>query len=77
MKFDPVGKTNTELVEKAIDLVQEARELMNIVMDQIPNQRFVDAYYTYNEAGLMQASGEGNPYDLSLVKILEDIEGEI
>jgi hypothetical protein len=77
MKFNIVGKTNHEIVEHALELVQEARELMNIVMDQIPSEQYVNSYYNSNEAGLMQAAGECGPYNMSLVQILEDIEGEI
>jgi len=77
MKFNTVGKTNHEIVEYALELVQEARELMDIVMDQIPSEQYINSYYNSNEAGLMQAAGECDPHDMSLVQILEDIEGEI
>jgi hypothetical protein len=66
-----------EMVEKAIELIQEAKELMDIVMDS--DSRLSKEYYAYNEAGIQQALGEGNPYDMSLPKILKEIEenGEI
>jgi hypothetical protein len=66
-----------EMVEKAIELIQEAKELMDIVMDS--DSRLSKEYYAYNEAGIQQALGNGNPYDISLPKILKEIKenGEI
>jgi hypothetical protein len=51
--------------------------LMDIVMDS--DSRLSREYYAYNEAGIQQALGEGNPYDMSLPKILKEIEenGEV
>lgn len=76
-KIDTVGMTQTQMVEKAIELIQEAKELMDIVMDS--DSQLSNNYYTYGEYGIGQALGLYNPYDGSLPKILEKIEedGEI
>jgi hypothetical protein len=77
IKIDPIGMGQYEMVEKAIELIQEAKELMDIVMDS--DSRLSREYYAYNEAGIQQALGNGNPYDMSLPKILKEIEenGEV
>jgi mevalonate kinase len=77
MKTIRIGMGQYEMVEKAIELIQEAKELMDVVMDS--NSQLSREYYAYNEAGIRQALGEGNPYDISLPKILKEIEenGEV
>jgi hypothetical protein len=72
--------TSVDKVQRAIDLIQKAKELMDEVMDvcygdsQISNE-----YYNYGQFGIQQALGEGNPYDGSLIKIRDNLieDGEV
>ena len=77
IQIDIVGMSQSDMVEKSIELIQEAQCLMDIVMDS--NSQLSRHYYAYGEYGIKQALGEGNPYDGSLPKILEKIkeDGEI
>ena len=74
---DIIGLTNKEMVEKAISLIEEAKKIMDIVMDSMSHSRLAAEYYAYGEFGIKQALGKGNPYDGSLPKIIENMEGEV
>lgn len=69
MKNAPKPMTNADKVQKAIDLITEAREIMDEVMDVCYHGQLNRYYYAYGEYGIKQALGEGNPNDGSLIKI--------
>lgn len=65
------------LVQKAIDHIQQAKDLMDEVMaTYFLNSRIPNEYYAYGQFGIQQALGEGNPYDGSLIQIRDNILAE-
>lgn len=75
----PKPMTSADKVQKAIDLITEARHIMDEIMDVcFGDSTYANNYYVYGEFGIKQALGEGNPYDGSLIKIRDRIieEGE-
>jgi len=69
---------STEKVEKAIDLIEQARELMNdVVSGPLADYRICSEYYAYGEFGIRQAGGgKGNPNDGKLQDIIDKLEEE-
>jgi hypothetical protein len=66
--------TSVDKVQKAIDLIQEAKEIMDEVMDVcFGDSTYASNYYAYGEFGIQQALGKGNPYDGSLIKIRDEL----
>lgn len=71
------AESNIEKVEKAINLVQEARRIIHSVMEgSLREYRLYNEYYSYGEFGLIEAVGIGNPNDSSLLTILEKLKEE-
>tara|TARA_Y100000034_G_C6757785_1_gene337278 strand:+ start:269 stop:487 length:219 start_codon:yes stop_codon:yes gene_type:complete len=62
-----------EVLNEAIELVQEARQLVDSVMDDSPNKSHYESYGKY---GFDQLLGNGNPYDSSIFTEIEDLEKE-
>jgi len=56
-------------IEEAMNLIQKAQMLVNDALRGTNMQSHFDAYGKY---GFNQLLGNGNPYDGSLPKILED-----
>lgn len=70
----PKPMTTVDKVQKAIDLITEAKEIMDEVMDVCyGDSQFSNEYYAYGQFGIQQALGEGNPYDGSLIKIRDQL----
>ena len=63
-----------EQLEQAIDLIQEANEIVDEVMEDSSNGAHYKAYGKY---GFNQLLGLGNPYDGSLQKIINNLEEEL
>ena len=59
----------TELIEQAMELVREARDLVVSAVEGTSIKANFDAYGQY---GFMQLLGEGNPYDSSLNSLLNE-----
>lgn len=59
-----------EMLEQAIDLVCEAQNLVDEVMDG-------DSHYeSYGKYGFLQLLGNGNEYDTSLFDVVDFLEEE-
>jgi len=63
-------KEKIEMLEQAIDLVCQAQNLVDEVMDG-------DSHYeSYGKYGFLQLLGNGNEYDTSLFNVVESLEEE-
>jgi len=70
-------KSNVEKIEMAMDLIQEARDLIDSVLNGDLEHFIISSnYYAYAEYGLKTAMGEGNPYDGKLQDIIDNLEEE-
>lgn len=70
--------TNIETIEKAIELIQEARSLVDSVVatGDLNDFHISKEYYAYGEFGFRQLLGKGNPYDGKLQDIIDKLEEE-
>ena len=56
---------------EAIELIQEARDLV----DEALNDTKAESHYkAYNKYGMNQLLGNGNPYDISLYELKQEFE---
>jgi len=62
-----------ELIEQAINLVEQAQSMVDEVMYDHSNKSHYEAYGKY---GFNQLLGNGNPYDTGLTNILNDLDDE-
>ena len=68
---------NIQKIEKAIELIHEARDLVDSVMHgDMEHFQITSNYYTYGEYGIIQLLGEGNPYDGKLEDIIDKLKEE-
>jgi len=71
-----VNMKRTQKIEKAIELVQEAQELIDEALIDYKDHQFVKHYRAYGRYGFNRLLGEGNPYDEGLndlrIKIREE-----
>lgn len=66
-----------ERMEKAIELVIEAQDIVDsIVEKELKNFRVGDEYHAYGKFGFNQLLGNGNPYDTGLDALVEKIQKE-
>jgi len=61
--------SKSEKIQEAIELIEQARELVREALASSGDLANFDAYGSY---GLDQALGEGNRYDSSLFTLLEN-----
>ena len=64
-------------IEKAQELVQEAKDMVDNVLKPYENHRFVQYYKAYGKFGFNRLLEEGNPLDEGLnglIKHLRDLE---
>jgi len=69
--------TNQERInqmEEAMELIEEARQLVG---DALRFTKMERHYNAYGEYGFSQLLGEGNPYDGSIPKLIEECEEQI
>ena len=69
MKNKEYNELKMEMLQRAIELVEEAQSMVNEVMDG-SNQ-----YEAYGRYGFEQLLGNGNAYDTSLFEVMEELEG--
>ena len=62
-----------DLLDQAIELIEEAMEKADLALSGTPLQSHYDAYGRY---GIDQALGNGNPYDTSLDKVKKKLFDE-
>lgn len=64
-------------MEKAIELIIEAQEIVDCIMEkELKDFRISREYDVYGKFGFNQLLGDGNPYDTGLNEIIEKIEKE-
>ena len=68
-----MNQEKIDILHEAIELVQEARQLVDSVMDDSPNKSHYESYGKY---GFSQLLGDGNPYDSSIYTQIEELERE-
>jgi len=61
------------LLEKSIELVLEAKELVDKAVEETSQENYYKAYGRY---GFNRLLGEGNPYDEGLLDLIEKFKGE-
>jgi len=69
---------NIQKIKEAVDLIREAKDLVDGVLDQpeIKDFRFARHYYAYGRYGFDQLLGEGNPLDSCLFELIEELKME-
>ena len=68
---------NIKKIEEALVLIEDARTLIDSVMHgDLKYFQITSNYYAYNEYGLKQIVGSGNPYDGKLQDIIDTLEEE-
>jgi len=60
-------------IQEAMELIEQAQQLVDEALENTNNNAH---YKGYGKYGFKQLLGEGNRYDGSLPKILEDIENQ-
>jgi hypothetical protein len=64
----------TEKIEEAIEMVDQARHIVEIALNGTDQEAHFDAYGGY---GFTQLLGEGNRYDKSLYDLIDGYEEEV
>jgi len=69
---------NIQKIEKAMELITEARRLIDSVVytGVLKNFQIASNYYIYNEYGLNQAMGNNNPFDGKLQDLIDKLKEE-
>lgn len=60
------------MLEEALQLIEEAKNLVDSAVEGTKGWRY---YISYGSCGLERALGNGNPYDDSIPKLIENFEG--
>ena len=64
----------TDEIERAIEMVDQARHIVDMAIDNMParfNRGIVSNYEAYGKYGFDQLLGTGNPYDNSLQTLID------
>jgi len=62
-----------EQIQRAIELIQEAQDLVD---EAVNDTRSESHYQAYNKYGFNQVLGNGNPYDSSLYNLIDELKEE-